>query len=64
MLSTNWQPGSVVSLHFDAGVTVGHNIGSDGFFLAGAVNFVATADDTLTVVWNGSRWEELSRSVN
>lgn len=64
MISTNWQAGSVVSLHFDAGVTVGHNIGGDGFFLAGAVNFVATADDTLTVVWNGNRWEELSRSIN
>ncbi len=64
MTSTGWTPGSVVSLHFDAALTVTHNTGADGFFLAGATNFTSTIDDTLTVVWNGSRWEELSRSIN
>lgn len=64
MTSTDWQAGSVVILHFDASVTVGHNVGADGFFLFGGVDFSATADDTLTVVWNGSRWEETARSVN
>ena len=64
MTSTNWQPGSMVILHFDAALTVTHNTGADGFFLQGAASFVTTADDTLTVIWNGTRWEEISRSVN
>jgi hypothetical protein len=64
MTSTNWQAGSMVVLHFDAILTVTHNTGADGFFLQGAASFVTTADDTLTVIWNGTRWEEISRSVN
>ncbi len=64
MTSTGWSPGSVVVLHFDAALTVTHNTGADGFFLEGATNFISTADDTLTVIWNGSRWEEISRSIN
>ena len=64
MASTNWQAGSVVILHFDGILNVRHNIGADGFFLQGAGTFATTADDTLTLVWNGTRWEETARSVN
>jgi len=62
--STNWQPGSVIILQFDASVTLGHNVGADGFFLAGAGNASMTADDTITLVWDSARWRELARSVN
>ena len=58
--------GQQVTLIFRTGVTV-----TNGTYLklAGATNFVATADDTLTLVYNGSgttaaAWVEVSRSVN
>ncbi len=64
-----WQAGSIVTLQFDASVTVTHNAGTNpantvSFFLAGAVDFSATADDTLTVVYDGAFWREVCRSVN
>lgn len=34
------------------------------FQLAGNANFVATADDTLTVIRRGTVWHEVGRSVN
>ena len=34
------------------------------FFLQGASDFSATADDTLTIVYDGTYWRETSRSVN
>ena len=69
MAFLGWQAGSVVILQFDAAATVAHNTGTDpantvSFFLAGAVNFVATADDTLTVIYDGGFWRELARSIN
>ena len=63
IVSTNWQAGSTIVLHFDSTPIVGNNIGTDGIILAGGA-FTATADDTLTLIWNGTRWEELSRSLN
>lgn len=34
------------------------------FYLAGAVNFVSTASDTLTMIYAGAAWREIGRSVN
>ena len=57
----------VVTLIFAASVTVNDEGTSSGNLrLAGAANFSATADDTLTLVWNqlDSKWHEAGRSVN
>lgn len=65
---TNWQAGSVVHLQFDASVTVTHNAASPtgteaSILLSGAGNFSATADDTLTLVYDGTTFRELARTV-
>lgn len=65
---TNWQAGSVVMLQFDASVTVTHNAGSPAgteasILLSGAGDFSATADDTLQLVYDGTTFREISRTV-
>lgn len=55
-------PGQVVEIIFtNANTTV-----TDGgtIFLAGAANFVSSADDVLRLRFNGTNWYETSRSVN
>ena len=68
MTDTNWQAGSVVTLQFDGGVTVTNNSGGTSpnadFVLFGGIDFVATANDTLTLVFDGIDWRETSRSIN
>jgi len=63
--ATNWQAGSVIILQFDASVTVAHNTAGTGasILLSGASNFSATADDTLTLVYDGTTWRETARTV-
>jgi hypothetical protein len=39
-------------------------VNSAGLMLAGAVNFVGTADDVITLLYTGGKWVEVSRSVN
>jgi len=54
--------GQVITLIFaDANTTV-----ADGanLHLAGGVNFSSTADDVLVLVFDGTSWYEVSRSVN
>ena len=60
-----WTAGSLVTLQFDASVTVKHNTAGAGapLQLAGAVDFSATAGDTLMVVYDGTYFREVSRSV-
>lgn len=62
-----WRAGSVVSLQFDSTPTVKHNTaagaGFASFQLAGAVDFVASAGDTLTIIYDGTFWRELARAV-
>ena len=65
---TGWQAGSEVTLQFDADVTVTHNAGAPAgteasILLAGGLNFVATPDDTLRLVYDGTTWREISRTV-
>lgn len=57
--STNFQSGVVITLIFDDSLTV-----TDGGNLKLAGDFTATADDTLTLAYDGTNWYETSRSVN
>lgn len=57
--STNFQAGAVITLIFDDVLTF-----TDGNNLKLAGNFVTSADDTITLVYDGTNWFETSRSVN
>lgn len=61
----SWTAGSVVTLQFDASVTVAHNTAGTGarFLLASSANFSATVNDTLTLVYDGTYWREIGRTV-
>ena len=66
--NSGWQIGAVITLQFDASVTVTHNSGSTtgseaSMLLAGAGNLSATANDTLTLVYDGTTWREVARTV-
>ena len=37
---------------------------ASNFYLAGAVNFVGSSYDTLTMIYTGSAWREKCRSIN
>lgn len=65
---TNWPAGTVVVLQFDASLTVTHNAASPSgteasILLAGGVDFSATVDDTLQLVYDGATFREVSRAV-
>lgn len=68
ILTTNWDAGAMVVLIFAASVTVKHNTAGGAstatMLLAGAADFLATANDALTLVYNGTNWIETARSVN
>jgi hypothetical protein len=66
--TTNWQAGSEVTLQFSGTPTVNHNTGAvpggtASVLLAGAVGFALTANDTLTLIYNGTNWCEKARAV-
>lgn len=69
LASTDWQGGSIVTLKFAAAPTVKHNFAVSGvnkpILLAGAVDFVASANDTLTLRYDSTdaTWYEQSRAV-
>lgn len=56
--------GQRVTLMADAGdtITVQHNTGTVSILLAGSTSFAMTGNDTLTVMFNGTSWVEVSRS--
>jgi hypothetical protein len=56
---TNVIAGTKITIIFDGVLTF-----TDGSNLKLAGNFVTTADDTITLVWDGSAWFEVCRSVN
>ena len=66
--TTNWQAGSEIILIFSDNVTVSNNVAGGAntavLLLAGGANFSATANDVLKLVYNGTSWFEVSRSVN
>lgn len=57
--STNFAAGCQITLIFDGALTF-----TDGNNLKLAGNFVTTADDTITLVYDGTNWYEMCRSVN
>lgn len=65
--TANWQAGSVVSMHFSGTPTVKHSTaasaGFASFKLSGSVDLVAAVDTILTVYFDGTYWQELSRKV-
>lgn len=66
--TTNWQAGAEITLQFSGTPTVNHNTGSPpgstaAILLAGAANFAATANDVLTLIYNGTNWVEKARTV-
>lgn len=67
--ASSWTGGSVVTLKFNSNPTVKHNQAASGNFksimLAGAVDFAATASDTLTLRYDSTdtKWYEIGRAV-
>jgi hypothetical protein len=66
--TTTWQAGSFCIMKFAASVTVAHQGAATSGALArinlsGSANFGATANDTLTLVYNGTDWFEVCRTV-
>ena len=63
-----WQQGSIIYLFFSGTPTVKNNTaggaGTAVIRLAGAADFVASANDVLTLLYNGTDWIEVCRSVN
>lgn len=63
----NWLAGSVVTLLFTGTPTVKHNTaGSAGtakVFLSGSVDFVAANNGVLTLLYDGTEWQETARKV-
>lgn len=57
--STGFENGAVITLIFDDALTF-----TDGNNLKLAGNFVTTADDTITLAYDGTNWYEVCRSVN
>lgn len=62
-----WQAGSQIILEFTGAPTLKHNTaggaGTAPLFLAGSVDFVAAAGDSLSLYYNGTHWHEHSRQV-
>ena len=62
---SNTYAGHVVTFVFAASCTIYSTItGSTTTYLAGGADFAGTANDTLTLVNDGSKWLEVARSVN
>jgi hypothetical protein len=58
---TSGVTGQILYLYFtDSNTTINRS----NTYLSGGVNFVSSADDTLTLFYTGTSWVELSRSIN
>jgi hypothetical protein len=57
--STNFASGTCITMIFDGALTVG-----DGNNLVLSASFVTTANDTLSLCYDGTNWYETARSVN
>ena len=62
-----WQAGSQIILIFTGTPTVKHNTsggaGTAVLFLAGSVDLSAAANTVLSLVFDGTQWQEISRKV-
>lgn len=66
IVSTNWPAGSVVTLIFTGPHTVLHNNTSGGgaaLLLAGSIPMNVANNATLTLVFDGTAWQEISRKM-
>jgi hypothetical protein len=66
--TTDWPPGSIIVLQFDGSVTVTHAGGapaatSAALALASASNLSATANDTLTLIYDGVVWRQIAKTA-
>lgn len=65
--TTGWQAGSAITLLFTGTPTVKHNQAPSTTFQAlilnGAADLVAAANNTLSLVYNGTSWFEVGRKV-
>jgi hypothetical protein len=67
--NSSWQGGAIVTLHFQSTPTVKHDQAASGnnkpIMLAGAADFVASANDQLVLQYDStdSKWYEISRTV-
>lgn len=65
--TTGWTAGSVAYLDFSGVLTVNDSTGGCGANTANvnvSAAYTTTANDTLTIVFDGTNWVELGRSVN
>jgi hypothetical protein len=66
--TSNWQAGSVVRLIFTGTPTLKHNTaggaGTAVLLLAGAADYIAAANDVITLVYDGTSWHETSRKLS
>lgn len=68
LATTNWNAGAIVVLLFDTSITVTDTAGSNpsgygSILLASGANMSATADDTLSLVFDGTNWREIGRAA-
>lgn len=65
--TANWQAGSEITLVFTGATTVKHNTAGGGgtarMFLAGSVDLSTANHTTLTLVYDGTQWQEKSRKI-
>jgi len=59
LVTTTFKVGAIVTLIFDAVLTF-----TDGNNIKIAGDFVTTADDTITLAFDGTNWLEVSRAIN
>lgn len=65
--TTGWTPGSIAYLDFSGALTVNDSTGGCGANTANvnlSAAYVTTANDTLTIAFDGTSWVEIARSVN
>lgn len=68
IVTLGWQAGSVIHLMFTGALTVTHASGAPGtgavaLLLNAAANMTTAANNTLTLVYDGTNWVELARKV-
>ncbi|MBK9960526.1 MAG: hypothetical protein IPP06_04100 [Saprospiraceae bacterium] len=66
IVSTNWPAGSVVTLIFTGAHSVSHNNTTGGgaaILLAGSIPMNVANNATLTLVYDGTFWQEISRKM-
>jgi hypothetical protein len=67
-ITSTWQTGSVIYLKFDSNPLLKHNTacgaGFARLYLSGSADWnTPTAEDTLTLVFDGTYWRELARTI-